>query len=120
MVLFESDNLFSYKNVELESPLFEGMRVDFNSALTKLLKKMIEKKINDGELTLKLSIELREIEDFSEEDAQSPIIGYKVKSTTKESESIDGLYAEQSVLVQDEGVFKVRKAETNQITLDDI
>ena len=104
----------------IEDKSFEAMRMDINAALADILTRMTKQALAEGEINLKISVELIHIDDMLDLDAKSPIISYKISAVTKQQQQSQGIaLAGNNVLVRtEENLFGVREAADGQLNFD--
>ena len=104
----------------IEDKNFEAMRMGINAALVDILTRMVKQELTEGEINLKISVELIHIDDILDPDAKNPIISYKISTVTKQQQQSQGMVlAGDNVLVRtEEDLFGVRKAADDQLGFD--
>lgn len=75
----------NYMNLTLESDVFKNLKTDFNNMLQNLLCAMDEKHVGEGDIVLKLKIELSDGVDENGNKWLVPLITYDVARSYKES-----------------------------------
>lgn len=75
----------NYMNLTLESDVFKNLKNDFNNMLQALLCAMDEKHVNEGDIGVKLKIELSSGVDENGDKCLVPLITYDVARSYKES-----------------------------------
>lgn len=75
----------NYMNLTLESDVFKNLKDDFNNMLQALLCAMDEKHVGEGDIGVKIKIELSSGEDENGDKCLVPFITYDVARSYKES-----------------------------------
>lgn len=78
----------------IEDKNFEAMR-------------MVKQELTEGEIKLKISVELIHIDDILDPDAKNPIISYKISTVTKQQQQSQGvaLYGDNVLVRTEEDLF---------------
>lgn len=75
----------NYMNLTIESDVFKNLKTDFNNMLQALLCAMDEKHVSEGDIGVKIKIELSSGEDENGDKCLVPLITYDVARSYKES-----------------------------------
>lgn len=106
----------NFMELKLESDVFKNMKNDFNGMLQGLLVTMDEKRIFEGELGLKLKIELSSGVDENNEKCLVPVITYDVTRSYKESSKKSSAISLPNMVldVDNDGNYVMRQKEDAQ------
>lgn len=106
--------------VQIESDVFNCLRLDFNFMVEKLIKNILNKGQEEGDITIKVNVRLNEVPDINENLVTSPMISHKISSTLKITESKDGFFGGKNELYWDEydQIYKVKPIDDGQGSLD--
>jgi len=101
--------------VVIESPIFDGLRNDFNRYLVNLLSGLLANNQRSGKITCVLGVDIEEdVNASSGELFNKPSFNYKISSDLKISRSTDGGYMEDMELIFEDGQFVLRKVDRGQ------
>lgn len=118
--------------IDVESPIFEGMLNDVNKEIQRVIKKVYNEEFGSGEIALKLTIEIPnaikiipKVDEYGEMinetyQYRKPIFEHKITSTLKKQYKQEGCYTDERDVKLEGDKFVAIPVEDAQISIYDL
>lgn len=115
--------------IDIQSPIFEGMLKDLNKEIVRVIDKVYKSEFEEGEVNLKLSLTIDEAykrfpkeNDYGETvyetyEYKKPNFEHNVTTTLKKQYKQKGRYTEEKEVVYEDGQYMVKPIEEPQMNL---
>lgn len=115
--------------IDIQSPIFEGMLKDLNKEIVRVIDKVYKGEFEEGEVNLKLSLTIDEAykrfakeNDYGETvyetyEYKKPNFEHNVTTTLKKQYKQKGSYTEEKEVVYEDGQYMVKPIEEPQMNL---
>lgn len=115
--------------IDIQSPIFEGMLKDLNKEIVRVIDKVYKSEFEEGEVNLKLSLTIDEAykrfpkeNDYGETvyetyEYKKPNFEHNVTTTLKKQYKQKGSYTEEKEVVYEDGQYMVKPIEEPQLNL---